>query len=337
MTKLGQHQRIELPSGRRAGLYPGEEIIVCYGARYAPDQFEAFVPDHLGTCHLVAAGGIAAEYSEKHNKVRPPTQIQPIGLLIDTEGKRLNLADHALPERPMPARTPPLIAVTGTMMNAGKTTCAANLMRGLKRRGLRVGVAKITGTGAGGDRWKMVDAGADLVLDFTDVGVSSTAGLTPERLDSVFCQLVAHLAASAVDVIVVEVADGLFQRETAMLLDSESFRLTCNGIVFAASDAMGAMAGVQYLNQRSHRVLAVGGTLSASPLATRETRMVVPVPVVTSAHLETGWWMPFPEPAPRPTELGRSIVELPARSENLDRRGAVMVANSGACSAQENV
>lgn len=48
VTRLGQHQRIERPDGRRAALHLGDEIIVAYADRYATDQFESHVPDTLG-------------------------------------------------------------------------------------------------------------------------------------------------------------------------------------------------------------------------------------------------------------------------------------------------
>ena len=44
VTRVGQHQHIEQVTGRRAKLWQDDEIIVAYGNRYAPDQFEAFVP-----------------------------------------------------------------------------------------------------------------------------------------------------------------------------------------------------------------------------------------------------------------------------------------------------
>jgi hypothetical protein len=37
VTRIGHHTRIELPSGRRAELHLGDEIVVAYGSRYAPD------------------------------------------------------------------------------------------------------------------------------------------------------------------------------------------------------------------------------------------------------------------------------------------------------------
>jgi len=48
-----------LPNGRRQTLFEGDEIIVAYANRHAPDQFEAEVPDSLSDCHLVASGGVA--------------------------------------------------------------------------------------------------------------------------------------------------------------------------------------------------------------------------------------------------------------------------------------
>ncbi|MDQ3717176.1 MAG: DUF1611 domain-containing protein, partial [Actinomycetota bacterium] len=44
---IGQHKGLELASSRKATLYCGDEVLVAYGGRYAPDQFEAEVPDDL--------------------------------------------------------------------------------------------------------------------------------------------------------------------------------------------------------------------------------------------------------------------------------------------------
>ena len=93
VVKLGSHQRLELPSGRRATMNPGDEIIVVYGDRYAPDQYESYVPTDLGACHLTAAGGIASRAVSWHDRLSGPTQIKPLGLLGCAERKPLNLAD----------------------------------------------------------------------------------------------------------------------------------------------------------------------------------------------------------------------------------------------------
>ncbi len=67
-------------------MFVGDEIVVVYGNRYAPDQFEAVIPDTLAPCHLVAAGGIASKLLCKHNSMDDPTVIAPIGLLGNDRG-----------------------------------------------------------------------------------------------------------------------------------------------------------------------------------------------------------------------------------------------------------
>lgn len=267
---LGHHAKLENSSGRRCKLFVGDEIVVAYGDRYAPDQFEAVVPRNLGQCHLVAGGGVAAKMISRHGRVGRATSIVPIGLLADKNKKPLNLRDFALPPAVRPSRIPVMIAVAGTSMNAGKTTAAAGLIHGLSRAGLRVGAAKVTGTGSGGDFWSMLDAGACSVLDFTDIGYSTTAGLRAAEVERTALELVNHLAAANVDIIVVEIADGLLQGETAALLKSNRFQSCLTGVLFAAADALGATAGVEWLDRYGLPILGVSGLISMSPLGARE-------------------------------------------------------------------
>ncbi len=68
VLRIGQHTTVELSTGRKASIYPGDEIVLCYGNRYAPDQFEALVPPDLGIANLAAAGGIASRVVLQHDK-----------------------------------------------------------------------------------------------------------------------------------------------------------------------------------------------------------------------------------------------------------------------------
>ena len=285
VAAVGHHTKLELPEGRRSQLYKGDEIVVTYANRYAPDQFEAEVPGDLDECHLVAAGGIAAKMLSKNARTRNPTRIQPLGLLADLHGRRLNVSDWRIDGRPFPKPLPPVIVVAGTAMNAGKTTAAARLIRGLVCAGKRVGAAKVTGTGAGGDYWQMKDAGACEVVDFTDAGYASTYQLASQEIEKLFLRLLSHLGGLQTDVIVVEVADGVLQAETAGLLASPGFSYYCDKLIFAASDAMGAVAGVQWLQSKGLHVSAVSGTLTASPLAIRETTSALGLPVLSKQVL----------------------------------------------------
>ena len=276
VERLGQHYRLEDPAGRRSTLYPGDEIVVCYGHRYATDQFEAEVPDGLGPCDLVAGGGVAARSLGRCTGIRSATTLTPLGLLAGQDGQRLNLRDWALPATPDDRDDgddhpePLTVAVLGTSMNAGKTTTAADCIRALTLAGRRVAAVKATGTGSGGDTWQFLDAGAHPALDVTAAGHVSTYKLDPQRVTTVFEQLVGHARGAAPDVIVVEVADGVLQTETAALLHSPTFARVVDTVLFACADPLGAVGGVSRVREAGLRVAAVSGALTASPLAMRE-------------------------------------------------------------------
>lgn len=281
VKRIRHHGKLQCARGRRVQLFHGDEIVVCYGDRYAPQQFEAYVPRTIGHCHLVASGGVAAQAVNWHQRIhRGPTEIEALGILADERGNALNLRRYTLPAAGGGDASPRVIVVAGTSMDSGKTTAGAHLVRGLSRAGLRVGAAKITGTGACNDYFLMKDAGAEPVLDFTDAGYVSTYRVGGTAIRRIFETLTAELGRSGVDVAVVEVADGLVQSETAALLGADWLRRSIDGVVFCAQDAMGAKAGVDWLRERGHEVIAVSGLLTAAPLAMREAGELVEPPVI---------------------------------------------------------
>lgn len=284
---IGQHQNLELTTGRKSMLFPGDEILVCYGNRYAPDQFEAIIPEDLSTCDLVAAGGMASKMLSRHINMDEPTTLSIVGLLGDSTCQRINLANWAIPTQQCNQLRPFTIAVVGTSMNSGKTTTAFHLIKALSNAGFDVGAAKITGTGAGGDIWKMRDAGAKVAVDFTFAGYPSTYKLSEREVEGILKTLGNHLTLGGVDVRVFEVADGLYQEETSALVSSPEFRAAIDGVLFASNSAMGAVAGVQWLESRGLPILGISGLVTASPLATRETAQATGLPLFDLETIHT--------------------------------------------------
>ncbi|MBP6057675.1 MAG: DUF1611 domain-containing protein [Nitrosomonas sp.] len=286
VTKVGHQNELELMHNRHSALCIGDEIIVCYGNRYAQDQFEAQVPKDLGACDLVAAGGIAARVNRHHTNLAS-TSIQPIGLLADSNGKRINLRDTALPKLVCLFPYPYTVAVIGTTMAADQTATAATMIRGLTNAGYTVGVAKVTGTGSAKNAELMAEAGATLTLDFTHAGFPSTYLATPEQIDNIVEMLVIHLSVARVDAIIIEVADGLFQSETAALLNSRVFAKIVDSVILAASDITDAVAGVECLRRKNLPVTAISGRLTASPLAIIEAVDAAGLPVLDQVALSS--------------------------------------------------
>ncbi len=291
VDEIGKQTKLELTDGRRAHMFPGDEIIVSFGNRYAPDQYEAMIGPDLSPCDLVAAGGIAGVELCRHQRMLPPTSITPIGLIGDDEGARLNLTQFAVEAGSHLPEIPAILSL-GTSMNAGKTLTATSLIRGLKRLGFSVAALKVTGTGAGGDMWIVRDAGADVALDFTDAGFGTTY-LTPvPDIERATYRLMNHAAARGCEIAVIEVADGLQQLETAQLVRSEAIHRIALGVVFAAYDAMGAKYGVDVLREAGHAVLAMSGRLGRSPLAVREAEAATGLRVYSPYELQEGALIP---------------------------------------------
>ncbi|MCV0425941.1 MAG: hypothetical protein K5905_10740 [Roseibium sp.] len=285
ITEIGSHRRIELPSGRRATLNVGDEVLLAYGNRYAPDQYEAYVPDALEPCHMVAAGGIAAKAVSWHDKLSGPTAIEPVGVLCGIDGNAVNLKQFALPTL-AGALPSAVFGVFGTSMNAGKTATAASLVRGFAKSGYRVGALKITGTAAGGDPWLMQDSGAAKVLDFTDGGLATTFGTPIDTIVSTTRNLLRTLNRMDCDLAVVEIADGLFQEETRQVAASPLVQSLFDGVVFASCDALGAVDGIDRLKGLGYDVLGLSGAVMRSPLAMREAATHLDVPAYSLEDLQ---------------------------------------------------
>lgn len=289
VTSLGQHDALQLVNGRRARLHEGDEILVCYGHRYATHQWEAVVPPSLAACELVACGGVAGAVLSRHCTSKRPTTLAPVGLVANEDGVALNLRDHALPQiHELPRTLVPMITVVGTTMNAGKTTTASAAIRGLVRNGRRVAGIKFTGTGASGDYFQLRDAGACWVADFTDAGFVSTYRASPDELCLIMTTLIGHAIEAGVDTIVAEIADGLAQAETAALVSSEPCRAATRVVLLAAGDALGAQAAVRRLEELGMAPRAVSGLASASTLTAIETSETTGLPVLGPTDLTRG-------------------------------------------------
>lgn len=218
----------------------------------------------------------------RHSAVKAATGLDVLGILADSEQRPFNLRRWALPTPIRHGEKPLTLAVLGTSMNAGKTYTVTALAQGYVAAGKRVGVAKVTGTGAGGDFWAVTDVGVMRVLDFTDAGHASTYGVAlPELLD-IFETLTHQLYHEGAEVVLLEVADGLLQQETALLVTSPFFAEAVDGLIFAAGDAMGASVGATLLHTYDLPLLGISGALTQSPLAVREAEAATGLPVWTA-------------------------------------------------------
>lgn len=270
VMSIGRHTRIDTPSRTKSKLFEGDHIGVVFAPRYATRQFQAIVPADLSEVHLVCAGGVCGRVVGQPDDMNGATVIRPVGYLT-AHGRRVRMPDHSIKKLPyVPGRTE-VIAVVGSSMDSGKTTAAYSLAHGLKLAGLRVGAAKITGTASAKDPMLFVDAGAEPVLDFTDLGLGSTAGLSRDEIREALETLLGSLQGAGVDVAVIEIADGIVQTETRYALELMA-KMSISGILFTCSDAVAVAGGVARVESYGHDILAVSGTCTRSPLAIVEAQ-----------------------------------------------------------------
>ncbi|PTQ74606.1 DUF1611 domain-containing protein [Celeribacter persicus] len=284
VDQIGQHRRIQLPSGRPSDLFPGDLVVLACGARYAPDQFEGIAEIAPDGADMLAGGGCIGRMTARNERIKPATRLLPKGRLLGQNGVPVNLSQFALPDPARPSEIP-VIAVLGTAMNSGKTLATAQLALGLRRAGWKTAAIKATGTGAFGDYNEYSDTGAHYVGDFTDAGMVTTYLEELPRIRNGIDRLLGEAQRRDCEIAVMEVADGLFQRETAQLIADPWFQSRISGLVFACGDAVAAAGGVAELARLGLAPDLLTGMLSCSPMASREAETATGIPVLRKSDL----------------------------------------------------
>lgn len=285
VLRNGHHSKLENRSGRVHLINKGSRALFVYGNRYAPDHFEGVVPESLESeVDMLAMSGVVGKLKSKNTILAEPTRIKVLGYLCDKAGevintKRFPLIQAASSDKRKGKRAK-MILVVGSSMNSGKSLAAAMCCWGLSAMGYNVRGSKITGTASLKDILQMNDSGAGIYNDFTHFGHPSTYLLEKEELLHIFNQIDLRYCNNSNNYWVVEIADGILQRETAMLLKSKELTERIHKLVFCAGDALGCIGGLKILAEEySLTPNAISGKVSSSPLGRKELQSYTQIPV----------------------------------------------------------
>jgi len=289
IERMGQHSSLENRFGRIHSINDGTKAIFVFGNRYAPDYYEAVIGEQMTEqIDLVARSGVIGVAKTKNALIKDPTKVRILGYVCDENGNTINTRDFPLIKPRTREKKSPrakMILVCGTSMNSGKSLAAATSCWALTSSGYKVRAAKITGTASLKDILLMNDAGASPYADFTYLGYPSTYLLDESELLDIFDTLDLKYANNKKNFWVVEFADGVIQRETAILLKSPQVRSRIDKLIFCASDAFGAIGGLRILKEQFDLVPdAISGICSSSPLLIRELANFTDIPVFNSAN-----------------------------------------------------
>ena len=287
---LGQHDTLENKQGRLHTIHDGRLAIFVYGNRYAPDYYESVIPEiPTQQVDLVARSGIIGHVRKKNSLVHDPTKVEVLGYVVDENGQPLNTLNFSKitvnkPHNATKQRAK-LILNIGTSMNSGKSTTARSCCWALSTLGKTVRGAKVTGTASLKDILLMEDAGAERIADFTYLGYPSTYLISTEEVGNIFKTMDFKYANNSKNYWVVEFADGILQRETAMLLENPWVRKRIHRLIFSAGDAHGAFGGLNILKDRFDLVPdAISGKCTSSPLGVEELQTMTNTPVFDNVH-----------------------------------------------------
>jgi hypothetical protein len=289
VEKIGKNTSLENVDGRRCTLHEGDLVVVAFGNRYATLQFEGYARSQGDRCDLLSMGGLCGLVESKHDSVADPSKLRILGAIGDETGNPVRLADHALAPALSPRQVAPkVIGVCGTSMDAGKTYTVRSSVLGLRQQGLRVAAIKLTGTASGRDKFSMLDAGATPALDFIDAGYPSTYLCSLKELMDIYGILLSQATAQRADCVVIEIADGLVQRETTALMTNPRFTGSVNAWLLAANDAPGAAGAISILKSWGIIPLAITGNASRSALVRQEVETATGIACVPATEIETG-------------------------------------------------
>lgn len=232
---------VEAAGGRMVELSAGDLLIGALGSRFATLEATGSWEDveSDGRMHVLSGGGLLGKCRSLSTLLPDLAPIVYRGHVFAGD-RKLTMRDCVAPAADAPQLRTPLVLITGTSMSAGKTTAARVLIRRLRRMGLTVLGAKLTGAGRYRDILAMGDAGADRILDFVDAGLPSTHCGEAEYREALG-SLLGYMAGASVDVTVVEIgASPLEPYNGALAIEAIRDRIAVH--VLCASDPY-AVAG----------------------------------------------------------------------------------------------
>jgi hypothetical protein len=239
---------MELTTGRMAHISKGDVLVGALGSRAALAGFVGRVPESITAgdeLNVLNLGGVIGECFSVNPDVGKPLRVEILGS-VQRDGRALSIRDAAIPTAKKLIMTAPLVLVSGSCMDSGKTRAVTEIIFHLAQRGYRVGAAKLTGVAARRDPLAMVDHGAFAALSFLDCGVPSTSDC--DDLPEVAKGVLNALCADGADVVVAETGDGIIGSYGVRgLLEDEEIRAATKCHVLTANDLVAAWGAKQIM------------------------------------------------------------------------------------------
>lgn len=252
----------------------GDIIVGTLGSRQALKGYSGHVPRQIevgDTLNVLNLGGIIGTCTSGLPELGSALAVEVLGaaMVQKQDGwTHARIQDGAIEPTQVLTDSAPLIVVSGTAMDTGKTLAACGIVEGLSERGWSVAAAKLTGAALMRDVRRMHEHGATDCVTFSDAGLVSSIGQT---MPPIAKGLIAHLNAQNPDAIILEMGDGFIGPYGVddLLLDKELQRFTKAHVV-TATDLAGVWAAEQHFHQRYRApITAITGPVTDNEVGTR--------------------------------------------------------------------
>lgn len=282
VIKVANHSRVYSSANKYQRLYKDDMIFGVLGYRYASDAFHADAID-INNLHLLTNAGLIGTVKDKHSSLSEPTRLKLTGVAFNkNKNEVLNLKTAFYRPGNVNLSFPPVIFVVGTGMNSGKTTTSTRLGRSLIESGLKVALLKVTGSVSQRDIYEFESTGVHYTADFSDYGFPSTYLCNQDELSGLFAQMLEDTLPVRPDVVIAEIADGILQRETQILLKTEIAQRNNIGVVLTAPCSCSALTLSEKVKQLNYFPIAVTGIITNSPLFVQEFKQYDSTPVLNT-------------------------------------------------------
>ncbi|MBA3978481.1 MAG: hypothetical protein H0X50_09880 [Nitrosopumilus sp.] len=289
VTRIGSHERLIDTNNKKMRIYQGDLIVGVFGNRYATDAYEAEV-EGIKDLALLTTAGMVGTIKSRHDSLGRSTELLFLGFLREkASNQKINTKQIIFQQRyydPLeskPQATTNLLVVVGSGMNSGKTTFVRKLVKSFSQQGMVVAACKLTGSISPRDYDEMVAASAFYATDFSDYGFPSTYKCEEKELLLLFETMMEDIEKANPEIIIMEIADGVLQKETKFLLSDPLFKKRVGGIAVTADSAPSALFTVHFLEKMGYKVEAVSGSITSSPLYVKEFEESSTIPVLSSA------------------------------------------------------
>jgi len=278
---------LELENGRMAKICRGDIFIGALGCRRALQGFVGDIPHTLNkgdVLQLLNKGGVVGSSTMIHKDLGSPASLKILGMAV-RDDRIMNIRDNCLP--PVSTlegiATAPLVLVSGTCMNSGKTYACGQIIHVLTEMGYRIHGGKLTGIACRRDSITMEDHGALNTASFLEAGYPSTANLSAEEIITMANTIIHRLQEGEPDIIFLEMGDGIIgDYGNITILNNESIQARVKVHLFCACDMVGAWGGTRFLRNHQVPVHIFSGPATDTPVGVDYIERYLETPAVNA-------------------------------------------------------